>query len=577
MTAGGRTSPEIGKACTEAVQLLVTGNVAAAEQQAAQIVAQEPDSVAALYVLAQCARRRPEGEAEYESLLRRIIAIALHPQANLELALLLLARGDLEKSEEYARNAVAHAPKNPLAHRTMGIVFLGSGRPAAAEFHFRKIVRLVGEQPRACALMADALKLQGKLDESDAWFGKAAVLDSGNADLWVNWCRMAEARGRLPDAWEKLERAEALAPDLPNVRLARAVLLAREERDHEAEQCLSDGIAHHSADAGLYFERGRIRRKLARYEEAWADFVEANRISREHGGLQYEEERVEELIHQLKQFFTRGRSEAMPRAAEKEGAPQPIFILGFPRSGTTLVEQILGQHPLVCAGDELEFLAQVASLAPRWIGSHNQYPECLAELAVGDNKYMADRLRDAYFDRAAQAGLVSGAHRYFTDKMPLNELHLGLISILFTHSPLILVRRHPLDVLCSNFAQHIRHGFNQSFDVSSSARHYAAMEELISHYRSELELNVLDIRYEDVIADPEKEIRRFLAFVGLPFDPGCLSFDESRRVPRTISYAQVREKLHGRSVFAYRHFRKHLDEAVEILAPVIARLGYTVD
>ncbi|HLY05047.1 MAG TPA: sulfotransferase [Rhizomicrobium sp.] len=559
------------------MRLLAAGNIAVAERQAAGIVAQAPDSVEALYLLAQCVRRRPAGETEYEHLLRRVLAIALHPQASLELAQLLSARGELEQSEEYARSAVAHMPKNPLAHRTMGIIFLNTGRPAAAEFHFRKIVDLAGEQPRACALMADALKLQGKLDESEAWLGKATALDPTNAEVWVNWCRMAEARRRLPDAWEKLRRAEALAPDLAAVCLARAILIAREGRDSEAEQCLADGLVHYPDDPGLLFERGRIRRKLERYEEAWGDFVEANRVSRERDGLEYAGARVSRLIAQLMQFFTRGRMAALPRASEKAGAPQPIFILGFPRSGTTLVEQILAQHPLVRPGDELEFVAQVASLAPRWIGSPNNYPECLAELAVGDNVYMANHLRDAYFERAAQAGLVSGPQRFFTDKMPLNELHLGLISILFPHTPLVLVRRHPLDVVCSNFAQHIRHGFNQSFDLSSSARHYAAMEDLIAHYRRELDLNLLDIRYEDVIARPEQEIRRLLEFVGLPFDQRCLDFNESERVPRTISYAQVGEKLHVRSVFAYRHFRKHLDGATEILAPVMARLGYEVD
>jgi hypothetical protein len=148
--------------------------------------------------------------------------------------------------------------------------------------------------------------------------------------------------------------------------------------------------------------------------------------------------------------------------------------------------------------------------------------------------------------------------------MPLNELHLGLIAILFSGAPLILVRRHPLDVVCSNFGQHIRHGFNQSFELSTSAQHYAAMADLVAHYRREIDFILLDIRYEDIVADPEREIRRLLAFAGLPFEPRCLNFEESKRVARTISYAQVGEKLHHRSVFAYGNFRKHLGEAVDI-------------
>jgi tetratricopeptide (TPR) repeat protein len=560
----------------DAAGLLAANDLDGAERQLRNILEESPDRVEALYLFAQCARLRAR-EDEYETLLRRVLALAMHPQASFELAQRLLSRGETDAAEEHARCAVAFLPRNPLAHRIMGLVFLKSGRAAAAELHFRKIIGLAGERPRACALLADALKLQGKLDESGDWFAKAAALDPDNAELWIGWCRMAEAHRQLPEAWEKLEHAQAIAPDSPNVSFARAVLLAREGRKSEAERSLNEGLVRHPENAGLYFERGRIRKEMGRYDGAWADFAEGNRASREHEGLTYGKAHVDQLFARLKQCFTRERLATIPRAGEKPATPQPIFILGFPRSGTTLVEQVFAQHPLVRAGDELEFVAQVAGLAPRWIGSRRSYPECLAELAVGDNLYLTDHLRDAYFDRAAQGGLLAGTHRFFTDKMPLNELHLGLIAILFPGAPLILVRRHPLDVVCSNFALHIRHGFNQSFDVSTSARHYAAMEDLVGHYRREIDLNLLDVRYEDIVADPEREIRRLLAFAGLAFDPRCLSFEESERVPRTISYAQVGEKLHGRSVFVYRHFRKHLDAAMEILAPVITRLGYTID
>jgi tetratricopeptide (TPR) repeat protein len=567
----------IRSASREAARLLSCGDAELAESRSRRVLEQAPDCVEALFVLSQCVKRRGSGQQEYESLLRRIVRLAPYPQASLELADLLLSRNEMEECEEHARNAAALAPHHPLTQRTIGIVFLKTGRPAAAEFHLRKLIELVGERPRACALLADSLKLQGKLDESEEWLAKAAAGNPDDPDLWVIWCRMAEARGRRPQAWEMLQKAEAIAPDAPGVRLARAVLLEREGKKSEADKFLSDALARDSKAAPLFLERGRIRKGLGRYDEAWADFAEGKRLCREADGLTYERERVDALVGRLKQFFTRERRAPLPQAQERTGVSQPLFILGFPRSGTTLVEQILAQHDRVRAGDELEFLANVARVAPPLLGSSLGYPECLAELALGDNCLTPNLLRDVYLNAAEQTGLLTGDHIVFTDKMPLNEMHLGLLAILFPHALLIYVRRHPLDVVCSNFAHHLRHGFNQAFELSSIARHYVVMDELTEHYRREIDLNLLEVRYENVVVHPERELRRMLDSARLEFDPRCLDFHQGARVPRTISYAQVAEKLYGHSVYRYRHFRKHLDETVSILEPVIRRLGYPVD
>lgn len=560
-----------------AAQLLSQGDVEGAESRARDILEKMPDCVEALFVLSQCVRRRVSGEKEYESLLRRILRLAVHPQAILALAELLLSRDEMEECEEHARSAAGLLPDHPLAQRTIGLVFMSTGRPAAAEVHLRKLVALVGERPRVCELLAASLSLQGKLDESKAWLTKAAAAAPENLDVWISSCRMAEARGSLPEAWQMLEKAEAIAPEATVTRLARSVLLQREGRMAEVEKYLSDALAREPKIEPLLLERGRIRERLGRYDEAWADFAEAKRLCREMQGLQYQRDRVDALVGRLKRFFIRARAVSLPRAQERTAVPQPLFVLGFPRSGTTLIEQILGQHARIRAGDELEFLAKTARVAPRILGSSLGYPECLGELALGDNRFAANLLRDIYLNAAEETGLLTGDHLFFIDKMPLNELHLGLIALLFPRTPLILVRRHPLDVVCSNFAQHIRHGFNQAFALSSIARHYAVMDDLIEHYRREMELNLLDLRYEDVVLNVEREIRRMLDFIGLEFEPRCLDFHRSARVARTLSYAQVAEKLNDRSMFRYRRFRKHLGEAVEILAPVITRLGYTID
>ena len=267
----------------------------------------------------------------------------------------------------------------------------------------------------------------------------------------------------------------------------------------------------------------------------------------------------------------------IPRADIDPSMPQPVFIVGFPRSGTTMVEQTLSAHPKISAGDELSFMQDLTRIIPRWLASPNPFPGALTDLWMGDNRIAPNQFRDYYLRRSGELGIFEEGARFFTDKMPLNEMHLGLIHILFPHSPIIHVRRHPLDILTSNFSNFLTHGFNQSFDAKTIAQHYVLVDELVEHYRRELDLNYLEVRYEQIVENQEKHVRRMLEFIGVEFDPRCLSFDENQRYARTASYAQVTEKLYDKSVFRFRHYRKHLDQAVAILRPTLWRLGYSTE
>jgi hypothetical protein len=196
---------------------------------------------------------------------------------------------------------------------------------------------------------------------------------------------------------------------------------------------------------------------------------------------------------------------------------------------------------------------------------------------MGDNRLAPNQFRDYDLRRSGELGIFEEGAQFFTDKMPLNEVHIGLIHLLFPDSPIIHVRRHPLDVLTSNFAHFLTHGFNQSFEVNTIAQHYLLVDELVEHYKKELDLNYLEVRYEHLIENQDRHVRRMLDFVGVEFDARCLSFEDNQRYARTASYAQVTEKLYDRSVYRFRHYRKHLDRAVATLKPALLRLGYSAD
>jgi hypothetical protein len=253
-----------------------------------------------------------------------------------------------------------------------------------------------------------------------------------------------------------------------------------------------------------------------------------------------------------------------------------VFIIGFPRSGTTLVEQTLTAHPAISAGDELPFIADITAMMPRMLNSPLAYPEALAELWMGDQREGLDNLRDYYLQRARQSGILEPGARWFTDKMPLNETHLGLIALMFPASPVIHVLRHPMDVVLSVFSNQLTHGFYCAYALDTAARHYALIAELVASYRNEMALKYLPIRYEDIVADQEGSVRRMLDFIGEDFDPRCLNFQDNQRYARTASYAQVTEKLYDRSRFRHRRYVDQMAPIVPILQPAMDRLGYTV-
>ena len=203
---------------------------------------------------------------------------------------------------------------------------------------------------------------------------------------------------------------------------------------------------------------------------------------------------------------------------------------------------------------------------PRLLASPLSYPEALAELWMGDQREGLNELRDYYLNRAAKAGIFREDADFFTDKMPLNETHLGLISLLFPQSPIIHVIRHPLDVVLSVYSNHLTHGFYCASALESIAQHYLLIAELIAHYKKHVTMRYLSVRYEDMVADQEANVRRILEFIGVAFDPNCLNFETNTRYARTASYAQVTEKLYDRSRYRYRPYLKNLEPAVKIFA-----------
>ena len=290
--------------------------------------------------------------------------------------------------------------------------------------------------------------------------------------------------------------------------------------------------------------------------------------------MTYNAQAVETFFARLQRFFVRTNISMLPQAALRTDVPQPIFIMGFPRSGTTLIEQVLTSHSAVRAGGELSFIAELRQFSLQQFTGPEPFPENLARTWTADNRWAATLFRDYYLARAEQYGLLAPGKRYFTDKMPFNEIWLPLVRMAFPHAQIVRVLRHPLDVCVSMLANNMTHGFNCGYRIEDIVHHLLAVSDLDEHYARELAADQLQLHYEQFVAEQRGETTRLLDHLGLELEPACLSFHENPRYAPTPSYAQVTQQLNDRSIGRHRHYAAQLAPFLSQLQPLIAARGY---
>jgi Tfp pilus assembly protein PilF len=488
-----------------------------------------------------------------------------------ELVQLFMSHGKPEDAEKVARAALRANPRNAHAHNLFGTILSEMNNLPAGEWHFRSALEL--SSPQAPVLMNLGLNLmkQGRVDEANSYFAQAHDLAPQDMKTLAYWSTLSEACGDLKRAGELLDRAEA-ASSPAEINLLRANYLARLGKPTEALAIL-DGAGTLAGEAHL--ARGRLHDRLGNYSAAWEDFVTGKtKLLKESPGTEYRVDAVESLFERCKQFFTRENVSLLPQAKQRPDTAQPIFVMGFPRSGTTLVEQILCSHSAVAAGGELPFVGDMSKLAVNIYPASERFPENLAHSWMADHHYTATLFRDYYLARSEAYGLLKSGGGYFTDKMPFNEIYLPFIKMAFPNAKIVRVVRHPLDVCVSMLSTNMTHGFHCGYRIEDISNHLAAVFDLVEHYSREVELNEFVLRYETLVADQAGETRKLLDYLGLPFEKACLQFHENRRYAPTPSYAQVTEKLNDRSIGRYRHYTQQLQPHVPRLQKMMAAYGY---
>lgn len=536
-----------------------------AEQEARALLADDPDHVDALEILFLCQQRFGDA-AGAERTLRRVIALAPAKQwPRGDLARLLLGMDRPAEAEQVLTEAIAADPDHADAHAMLGSLLSEREVLVPGAAHLQRALDLVGPHPQLMANLGRNLMRQGKLDEAEPLLEGAVKAMPDALTPLVYLAELAEQQDQFDRAAALLDRAEPLAARAGRDVIAQRALLLSRTPQWQDGLALLDAVPSLSGTSRLL--RARLRDKAGRYAEAWDDTVAAKAAlakSRRHG---YAAGQAEREFAALADFAA--RTATAPGAGRRQDVPQPIFILGFPRSGTTLTEQVLASHSRIRPGGELPFAGQLPALVERMTGL--PFPAALAE--IGGDAQAAERLRDFYLDGAQTYGLLGDGADFFTDKMPLNEAYLPLLRLAFPGAPLIQVVRDPRDVIVSAMQHDMTHGFHCTYALADAAGHLAAMSDLTEAYRAS-GIAPYAFRYESFVADQAGETEKLMAFLGLAAEPAQFAFHQSRRLAPTPSYAQVREPLHDRAIGRWRNYADQLAPVLDRLAPAIRRGNY---
>lgn len=544
------------------------GEHAQAAALAARVLERDAHALGALEVLA-LARREQGRLDEAERLLRSAIAAA--PDRHWpydDLARLLLARGRIQEAEQLCVAAIAADRANANAQAMLGGLL--SEREALVEgaAHLRAAISLAGRHPELIANLGRNLGRQGRIAEAEPLLREAIAADPQALRPRAWLAELLERAQRFDEAVRALDDAEALAARQgTDLTLQRAALLSR-TADWSRGLALLDAARDLSGAALL--QRGRLRDRAGRHADAWADFVAGKAALALASGRAYPRAAVEALEAALCSFFAPENLAAMTPAPVRADVAQPIFILGFPRSGTTLTEQLLASHSQIRPGGELPFVSELAALAAEL--TRGAFPGRFEALDAAMRAELAMQLRDYYLSRAQVHGLTGPGAAFFTDKMPLNELYLPLLALAFPASPRVTVMRHPLDVIISAMSHDFTHGFDCGYRLGDLAQHFAATDALAAHWRERFGSHLL--KYEQLVAAQEAETASLMAAVGLPMERAQLAFHESPRVAPTPSYAQVQERLNARSIGRWRNHADAMAPVRPVLVQAIARGGY---
>lgn len=468
--------------------------------------------------------------------------------------------GRLDEAVAAGLRATALAPNDLDAHYNLGLALTDKGEWQAAIRSYRRALELDPGHGLSWNNLGAALEKQGDKAEAELSYAKAVALNPAHYEAQNNLGAIYSEQGKLEEACRCFDEAIRANPDFSEAHFNLSSLKTYREDDphwHYLERNLDKAAGMtEKARIRYWFALGKAREDVGRYDEAFAAYAEGNRL--QHALLPCDEAeadaRLERIIRTFSPEFFASHA---PRRSLVKADKAPIFIVGMPRSGTTLLEQILSSHPGVHGAGELLDLNEVVMTR----SANSPFPDFVPGLSAEDFARMGEEYRERLWRLAPDAARI-------TDKMPANFFYIGMIHLMLPEAKIIHAMRDPMDSCFSNYARLFNDTMEFAYDLGTLGRYYARYITLMRHWHTVLpQGSILDLRYEDMVADTEGQARRVLDHVGLPWDDNCLAFHRNKRHVKTASVAQVRKPIYKTSVARWQRFEKHLQPLLDIVQP----------
>ena len=452
-------------------------------------------------------------------------------------------------------------PNFAEVHNNRGLALAELDRPEEAVASYAQAVAIKPDNPETLCNWGIALAQIERWDEAEAIFRRAIATHPGFAGAYNNLGLILKERGRMAEARSAVEEAIRLSPKdasyYDNLAAMRSFtagddyITALENLAAEAASLSAVNRMH------LHFALAKVNEQLGNSEDAFRQLLAANTLKRQQ--IAYDEAATLAQMSRTGELFTREFIEAREGAGVR--SPAPVFIIGMPRSGTTLIEQILASHPQIFAAGELTLLEQITDAVGRTTPRSLLFPHFVPDMSARQFRELGSRYIEKLLPRAP------GALR-IVDKMPANFLYAGLIHLALPDAVIIHAVRDPVDTCVSCFSVHFTKGQPHTYDLSELGRYHRRYHQLMAHWHAVLPPGrIMDVRYEELVDDLEGVARRIIARCGLSWDPRCLAFHRNRRPVRTASATQVRQPVYRSSVGRWRRYQNFLGPLFAALAP----------
>ena len=515
--------PELLRA---SMHMMHEGRLIKAEAACKRFLRENPQHIQGMRILADIANRLGATD-EAEFLLESASAFAPeNDDIRMDLVQILKKRQKFGKAHALASELAERQPDKPVIKSMLAIETMQIGRHAEACALFDEVLENYPNDPATLVSKGHALKTMGSDDE--------AVLSYQAA---------ARYNPLLGDAWFSLSNLKTHKFSDDEIQTMQAALT------HPA--------TNHLSLVNIHFALGKAFEDKGQYERAFRHYDDGNEAKKRQIGY-----RADVMQAELQAQRAACTADLFDKQGGKgHAAPDPIFIVGLPRAGSTLIEQILASHSQI---DGTLELPNILSLAHRLRGKKSSdsdgaaYPQNLHDLS-------GDELAQMGRDFIEETKLHRQGAAFFTDKMPNNFRHIGLIHLILPNAKIIDARRDPMDCCFSGFKQLFAQGQEFTYGLEEIGRYYADYVALMEHWHAVLPGKILHVQHEDVLDDLDGQVRRMLDYLGLPFEQACLDFHQTERAVRTASSAQVRQPLNRKGVGAWRPFEAYLDPLKQAL------------